>query len=652
MNLGLWTFQFITRALGKLAESLPKWVIDRKTQLTLDALAASAAIVGALFVRFEFKPARFIPAFILWLPLLAVLRPVFLFLMGSYRSTWRHFHLADGLNLAANSTVLTMVLLTFRAFGSFGLRIPALPYSVAIIELSLFVCFAGCFRILRRLTYAGTHSKDEPSQRALIVSDDVSVVGAVRLVEPYGDVELVGILSSDSEMHGRTVAGIPVVGNLDSLEQAVVTSRAEIVLMTSGGGHSTEEVIARASEFGLQVRIIPTARDLMRQRVRVSNSLQIDQVINKFQPLNPEPHPAVVSCLHERCLLVTGAGGSIGSEIARQVAFLPVSKLILLDQDENSIFELINELQCTCTEIVPYVGDIRDFAMLEELFSQHKPDVVLHAAAYKHVPVMEANACEAVLNNVTGTRQLVEAAERHNCERFVMISTDKAVHPSSVMGATKRTAEIIVQHRELFSHHRARTQFACVRFGNVVGSRGSVVPIFLRQIAAGGPITITHEEMTRYFMTIPQAVQLVLQAATLASTGDVYMLDMGDPVKIIEFARDLVRMSGLRPDIDIPIQITGTRPGEKLHEQLWYEDAEVANTEFPSVFHVTARSAPFDIAAQVARLEKAAAHRAGNEQICDLLWSLPLDYQWKRQVIPSPSIMPSDQRLAPASGDD
>jgi FlaA1/EpsC-like NDP-sugar epimerase len=651
LEVGLRTSQFITRSLGKVAESLPEWIIDVKTQLALDAIAALAAIAGALFVRFEFQPGHAVP-FLLWLPVIAVLRPALLLVTRSYRPTWRHFHLADGLDLTFNSAILTMALLAFRAFGGFGLPVRPLPYSVAIIELGLFVGFAGSFRIARRLTHAATHSRNEPAHRALIVSDGASILGAVRLVEPYRDVELVGILSNDSVMHGRTVAGIPVIGNLESLEQSVVSCRAEIILMTSGGAHSTEEVAARAGEFGLQVRIVPTARDLVRQRVRVSNSLQIKQVMNRFQPLNPDPHPAVVSCLHERCVLVTGAGGSIGSEISRQVAFLPVAKLILLDQDENSIFELINELQCTCAEIVPCVGDIRDSGMLEELFSLHKPDVVLHAAAYKHVPVMEANACEAVLNNVTGTRQLVEAAERHDCERFVMISTDKAVHPSSVMGATKRAAEIIVQHRELFSRHRARTQFACVRFGNVVGSRGSVVPIFLRQIAAGGPITITHEEMTRYFMTIPQAVQLVLQAATLASTGDVYMLDMGDPVKIIEFARDLVRMSGLRPDIDIPIQITGTRPGEKLHEQLWYEDAEVSNTDFPSVFHVKARSAPFDIAAQVSRLEKAAAHRANNEQICDLLWSLPLDYQRKFQIIPTSSAMPSDQRLAAASGDD
>ena len=509
--------QFVTKILAKLANSLPQWVIDRKSQLALDAIAASAAIMGALLLRFEFEPSRFLPSYILWLPIIAALRPMLLLALGNYRSTWRHFHLADGLNLAGQSAVLTMGLLAFRALHSFGLPIRPLPFGVSIIELSLFVAFAGALRIARRLSYSAIHSMDAPGQRALIISDNGSVLGAVRLVEPYRDVVLVGILSSDSSMHGRTVAGIPVVGDLTSLQQAIVTSRAELILMTSGGVYSAEEVIGLAGEFGLQVRIIPTARDLVRQRVRVSNSLQIEQVINKFQPLNPEPHPAVVSCLHERCVLVTGAGGSIGSEISRQVAFLPVSKLILLDQDENSIFELINELQCTCAEIVPYVGDIRDAAMLDELFSIHKPDVILHAAAYKHVPVMEANPCEAVLNNVTGTRQLVEAAERHDCERFVMISTDKAVHPSSVMGATKRTAEIIVQHRELFSRHRARTQFACVRFGNVVGSRGSVVPIFLRQIAAGGPITITHEEMTRYFMTIPQAVHLVLQAATLAS---------------------------------------------------------------------------------------------------------------------------------------
>jgi len=268
--------------------------------------------------------------------------------------------------------------------------------------------------------------------------------------------------------------------------------------------------------------------------------------------------------------------------------------------------------------------------------------------------VMEANPCEAILNNVMGTRQLADMAERFGCERFVMISTDKACRPSSIMGATKRTAEIVVQDRAVQSSFRSRTQFACVRFGNVLGSRGSVVPIFLRQIAAGGPVTITHEEMTRYFMSIPQAVQLVLQAATLASSGDVYMLDMGDPVKIVEFARDLIRMSGLRPDIDIPIQFTGIRPGEKLHEQLWYEDAEVSDSPFPYVFRVKARSLTRSVAAQISKLEKAAASRASNEEIYSLLRALPIDYARVRPIseIHPLSAVPSIEAATASGGAD
>jgi FlaA1/EpsC-like NDP-sugar epimerase len=310
----------------------------------------------------------------------------------------------------------------------------------------------------------------------------------------------------------------------------------------------------------------------------------------------------------------------------------------------------MNELKLACAEIVPFVGDIRDLNMLEELFSLHKPDVVLHAAAYKHVPVMEAHPCEAILNNVMGTRHLVDMAERFGCERFVMISTDKACHPASIMGATKRTAEIVVQDRAANPHFRSQTQFACVRFGNVLGSRGSVVPIFLRQIAAGGPVTITHEEMTRYFMSIPQAVQLVLQAATLASSGDVYMLDMGDPIKIIEFARALIRMSGLRPDIDIPIEFTGMRPGEKLHEQLWYEDANVANSPFPYVFRVKAKDLPRGIAAQINKLEKAGDARVSNEEIYSLLRSLPINYTRPRPATSIHSVPASTIESATVAG--
>lgn len=643
--------EVIIKSFRKILDMLPRWVFARKTQMAIDSCAASGAILGALLVRFEFHISRFFPDLILWVPAIAVARPLLLLLLGSYRSTWRHFHLSDGIDLVFNSAPVTLFLILFRVLAAFGWTHHPLPYGVAIMEWTLFIGFAGSVRVLRRLTYSATNSSNEPGRRALLVSDNISISGAVRLVEPYRDIQLVGIITSDTSMHGRTIATVPVLGDISCLQQSLVTCRAELVLMTSSGVQSAEEIVSHAAEFGVPVHMIPTAHDLVRDRVRVSHALEIEQVINRFQPLNPEPHPAVVSCLHGRCVLVTGAGGSIGSEIARQVAFLSVSKLILLDQDENSIFELTNELQLSCAEIVPFVGDIRDAGMLHDLFSVHKPDVVLHAAAYKHVPVMEANPCEAVLNNVTGTRQLVEAAEIHECERFVMISTDKAVHPSSIMGATKRTAELLVQHRALVADNASNTRFACVRFGNVVGSRGSVVPIFLRQIAAGGPVTITHEEMTRYFMTIPQAVHLVLEAATLASTGDIYMLDMGDPVKIIEFARELIRMAGLRPDIDIQIRITGTRPGEKLHEQLWYEDSVVSKTSFDSVFRVQARPPSHNIASQIAKLEHAATARENDDTI-RLLASLPIDYEGRRPVAAVPAVADNLNLAGAMAGDD
>jgi FlaA1/EpsC-like NDP-sugar epimerase len=636
------TFQVGVRSFGRIVDMLPDWVFDRKTHMLLDGLAAATALFVALLVRFEFDLPR-AAMYFAWLPVVTILRPHVLCWLNSYRKTWRHFHLSDGLNLAGSSVVLTVILVAFRCFHSFGMKIPALPLSVVLSEVLFFISIAGFLRIMRRLTYSALHSAERPIHRALLVSDNVSVGGAVRLVEPYHDVQVVGIITKDSGMHGRTIAGIPVLGDVACLQQAIVSWQVDWIMMTSSGVSAAEEIVAKATEFGVQVRIVPTARDLVGDRVRVSHSLQIDQVVNKFHQLNPEPHPDVISCLNHRCVLVTGAGGSIGSEISRQVAFLPVSKLVVLDQDENSIFLLMNELKATGTQVVPVVGDIRDSGMVQRLFAEHRPDIVLHAAAYKHVPVMEHNPTEAILNNVTGTRQLVEAAEKFDCERFVMISTDKAVHPSSVMGATKRTAELLVQHRALFSGRPSKTQFACVRFGNVLGSRGSVVPIFLRQIAAGGPVTITHEEMTRYFMTIPQAVQLVLQAATLASTGDIYMLEMGDPVKIIEFARDLIRMSGLRPDIDIPISVTGTRPGEKLHEQLWYENSEVVATSFTSVLRVKSRPVPQDISTEISRLERAAATRAEDEHILDLLTSLPIGYTGKHRVAyPSPARDRSD----------
>jgi len=336
-----------------------------------------------------------------------------------------------------------------------------------------------------------------------------------------------------------------------------------------------------------------------------------------------EQLPEVAEAFRDKTVLVTGAGGSIGSEIARQVAQSPARKLVLFDQDENSIFERNNELlgMKTGTTIVPLVGDIRDKVRIHDVFSRHEPHIVLHAAAYKHVPVMEQNCSEAILNNVIGTRILADACAEFAAERFLMISTDKAVNPISVMGASKRVAEVLVQNRARMHSGKTPTRFACVRFGNVVGSRGSVLPIFLKQIAEGLPLTITHEAMTRYFMTIPEAVQLVLQACSLGSNGDIFMLDMGDPVKIKDLARRLIEMSGLRPGEDVEIRVIGVRPGEKLHEELWNKDAKVSATSFARVFRVHAEGVEDDFERELAGLEQIALRREDKE-VYDRLFHL------------------------------
>jgi FlaA1/EpsC-like NDP-sugar epimerase len=363
------------------------------------------------------------------------------------------------------------------------------------------------------------------------------------------------------------------------------------------------------------------------------DQLDLDQLVQQHREEPRESAPAVVQCFRSRSVLVTGAAGSIGSELVRQICELKAGRLIVLDQDENSVFELMNEIggKENPIEIIPVIGDVRDRASLRHTFDAWRPQIVLHAAAYKHVPLMEANSPAAVLNNVSATRELADAAIEFECERMVMISTDKAVRPSSVMGATKRVAEMLIQHRAAEAQQRRRkTQFACVRFGNVLGSRGSVVPIFLRQIAAGGPVTITHREMTRYFMTIPQAVELVLQAASLAASGDVYMLEMGDPVSIMDLARELIRLSGLTLGKDIEIEVVGIRPGEKLHEEPWSEDSLVSATEFAHVFRGAAQPLPMDFPAMLEALEMAA--REHNASLIDaLLRAMPIDYRKARQ---------------------
>jgi FlaA1/EpsC-like NDP-sugar epimerase len=611
---------------------IPGWAYHRYVQLLCDSWAASLAVVSAYLLRFDFHiPVTRLRGMIVWMIVIAAVRPAILWVTQGYNISWRYFDFHDAVRLVVRAVPPTTFLLLVR------LLVPnpgGMPYSVIIIDFGLFLAMAGGFRVIRRFSHEHEHGVlAADHSRTLIVGNHFTLGGAIRHLQSHGEAYVVGIISEDADLLGLSIGGVPVLGLPSSLGNLLVTHQIEAVILSGANLDCATEIIRSAAEFDVQVCILPSLTDLMHGKVRVSRMIGIDDITHGRDP-DKEGHAtpaAVKECFRFRTVLVTGAGGSIGSEIVRQVSALGVARLIVLDHDENSIFELLNEIGMQDFEVIPIIGDVGDRELVRHTFRQYRPEIVLHAAAYKHVPVMETNCSAAVLNNVGGTRELADAAIEFHCKRLVMISTDKAVRPSSVMGATKRVAEMLIQHRasDRFRNHH-KTQFACVRFGNVLGSRGSVVPIFLRQIAAGGPITITHEEMTRYFMTIPQAVRLVLQAASLASCGDVYMLDMGDPVKIVDFAKEIIEIAGLTLGKDIAIKIVGTRPGEKLHEQLWGEDATVNTTEFPHVFRVKAMPVPANFPVLLAELENA-GHARNLERIISLLHELPIDYRTERQ---------------------
>lgn len=617
------------QAIRRVSLDASAWFLWRAVQMALDGGVAAFAVLLAYLLRFDFSiPTPHVPRMFGWMLVYAVVRPMLLLLGRHYRATWRHFHLKDAMQLAALSITFTLVMGIARVVLVNGLgRMAPIPYSVLVLEFGIFVTFASCVRMSRRLIYEGGRQGFTPQLRTIVVGNDQGFSSALKHVRSFSDITVVGLLSEESRLVGYSISGYFVLGTPADLPRILTASAVDLVIIAGAVQRCVTDVVTICADYGAQVRILPSARDLVSDQVHVNRRVTIDEIAATGDEQAPEAaHEDVRWAFRDRTVLVTGAGGSIGSEICRQAVRLPIRELILLDQDENSIFELMNQLPSSVIRVVPRVGDICDRETMREIFGKYRPNIVLHAAAYKHVPVMECNPAEAVLNNVLGTRALIEQAVAGNCERFVMISTDKAVRPSSVMGATKRAAELLVQHQASRNLSQG-TQFACVRFGNVMGSRGSVLPIFLKQIAEGGPVTITHEEMTRYFMTIPQAVQLVMQAATLASTGDIFMLDMGDPVKIVDLAKKLIRMTGLRPGEDIPIKIVGARPGEKLHEQLWREDSTVNPTTFPFVHRVMTIPELSDFPELLDQLIAAALSRAEDERICEMFKRLPLDYQ-------------------------
>ncbi|MEO8192524.1 MAG: nucleoside-diphosphate sugar epimerase/dehydratase [Gemmatimonadales bacterium] len=556
-----------------------------------DFLSVIAATFIAFLVRFE-QPqwiSENLRLVTIYLALSVPLRLFIFFLAGMYRRLWRHASVGElrPILVAAVGGGAACALIGLLVLPVSGLTPTRVPFSVVFIDTFLTAALIALPRLMARIHRAGykRRRKDDSGKRVLIAG--AGDAGKLVVKELFASTQLglepIGFVDSDATKHGHMLAGLPVFGPLAHIPEIVERfGVAEIIIaMPSAPGTVIRQVVRAALSCGIPTRTVPSLPEIISRQgnatglreVEIQDLLRRDAVETDLA--------AVAELATSETVLITGAGGSIGAELCRQLARLAPSRLVLLGHGENSIFDIFQELTLSFpdVEIIPVIADVRDRARIFFVFKEYRPHAVFHAAAHKHVPLMEDNVLEAVTNNVAGTRNVVDAAIDVNVQHFVLISTDKAVRPTSVMGATKRIAEQLVQHAAA-KHHR---NFVSVRFGNVLGSRGSVVPTFLRQIRAGGPVTVTHPEMRRYFMTIPEAVQLVLQAGALGRGGEVFVLDMGEQIRVVDIATDLIRLSGLEVGADIEIKFTGVRPGEKLYEEMFFTAENVLPTDHPKV---------------------------------------------------------------------
>ena len=516
-----------------------------------------------------------------------------LFLLGAYSIIWRYISIGDVKVFAYAALVSGGLLLALRFLLNFTTyNIWQVPISVITIDTIL--GFGGLLglRVLRRFLYElgerqpGMHKRVAKRKKALLVGAGRTGATLVREIAGRGDSELEiwGFVDDDPRWKGGRVSGFKVLGGTDDLPRFVDDIGVEEVVITldNASGKEIRRIVDLCADLGVKTRIVPSLDELARGKVAISRlrDVQIDDILGREPVVLDTANLA--GLLSGKTVLVTGAGGSIGSELIRQIANFAPKTLLLVERAEYAMFEITNELSEVDlqTEIVPLIADVCDLDRIRQIFADYRPEVVFHAAAHKHVSLMEGNVAEAVKNNAFATSDLGRVAGESGVTHFVLVSTDKAVNPTSVMGASKRLAEIAVQ--EL--NRLYETRFVAVRFGNVLGSAGSVVPIFREQIRRGGPVKVTHAEMTRYFMTIPEASQLVLQAAALGSGGETFVLDMGEPVKILDLAKDMIRLSGLIPFEDVDIVFTGVRQGEKLFEELEMTGEDLEKTRHPKIF--------------------------------------------------------------------
>ena len=553
------------------------------------------SIYASYLLRFEFNiPDDFFNELVKHLPLIVFTKLLVFWYFNFFRGWWRFVSIYDAINITRSSFISTFFIMVYLylIYGFYKM-----PRSAFIIDLFLFTILIFILRVSPRLlkeSYGKFLGKKVIKKRVLIVGAGSAGQMIAREIKNNDKLhaEVVGFVDDDARKIKTKILGIPVIGSTEEIPIIAKDDEIDeiIIAIPSATKEEMQRFVEKCRESGVKYKITPGFGEILEGKLSVNRirDVEIEDLLGR--PPIQLKLAEIEKYLKDKVVLVTGAGGSIGGEIARQVSRYFPKNLILLDIAETPLFFIENHLKSTTTDLnlTTVIGDVKNIDKMEQLFKSHKPDIVIHAAAYKHVPMMELNPDEAIWNNIFGTKVIADLSCKYEADKFILISTDKAVNPTNIMGATKRISELYIKTFP----DGIKTKFIIVRFGNVLGSNGSVIPIFKEQIKNGGPVTVTHPEVTRYFMTIPEAVQLVLQAGGIGKGGELFLLDMGEPVKILKLAEEMIRLSNFEPYKDIEIVFTGLRPGEKLYEELLLDEEGSTKTEYDKIW--IAKQKPVD----------------------------------------------------------